>query len=172
MKLSIDVAREYLRYESETGYFYWKRRSSDKSKVGSRAGRSRSPGGYRQITLLGHTMYEHRLAWEYVNGSLPDGKTIDHINGDKGDNRISNLRAATPTENLANIGAKRDNRSGCKNVHWCSTKGRWVAKVKREGKTRHVGTFRDFDAAVAAAKDARIELFGSFASQMGCEAER
>lgn len=115
-------------------------------------------------------MYEHRLAWFYVHGDIPDGRTIDHINGDKGDNRLANLRLATAGENLANIGAKRDNKSGCKNVHWCSTKERWIAKVKRDGKTKHVGTFRSYELAVAAAEAARIAIFGEFASQFGCEA--
>jgi len=171
MKLSIDVIREYLQYDMETGWFYWKKPSSDKSKVGSRAGRSRSVGGYRQLTLLWRTMYEHRLAWFYVHGEVPVDRPIDHINGNKWDNRISNLRLATPTENLANIRAKRDNVSGCKNVHWCTTKSRWIAKVKRAGRSIHIGTFRQYDEAVTAAKEARIKTFGAFASQLGCEAD-
>ena len=172
MKLPVEIVREYLMYDTETGVFSWIKASSDKSRVGGRAGRARCEGGYRQITLLGQTMYEHRLAWFYANGSCPDGMVIDHINGIKGDNRIANLRVATPTQSMANIGAKRDNNSGCKNVHWCSTKGRWIAKLKRDGKTRHVGTFRIYEDAVEAAVASRIEVFGEFASQLGCEAER
>lgn len=164
----IQVLKEYLRYEPESGAFYWVKRSSDKTKVGQRAGRPRSVGGYWQVTVLGKTYYAHRLAWAFVHDAWPDAQ-IDHRNGLKGDNRIANLRVASSTLNLANIGAKRDNTSGCKNVHWCNTKQRWVAKVKFSGKTRHVGTYSDFDAAVQAVMQVRAELFGEFASQFGCE---
>jgi len=164
----IEVVREYLDYSPDTGEFTWKKASSDKSKVGSRAGRPRSVNGYWQLTLKGVTYYAHRLAWFHFYGDMPS-KHIDHVNGDKGDNRITNLRLASPSENVANTGAKRDNTSGSKNVHWCSTKKRWIAKVKRDGKTHHVGTFREYFPAVHAAESARLDIHGEFASQLGCE---
>lgn len=167
--LQIEVIKEYLRYEPDSGKFFWVKRSSDKNKPGSRAGRARSLRGYRQVTLLGVTMYEHRLAWMYCHGELPLGCCIDHINGVKGDNRIDNLRLASQFENAANVGAKKDNTSGHKNVHWCNAKGRWIAKVKRQGKTIYAGSFTDYDAAVMAANETRIKVHGAFASQLGCE---
>ncbi len=170
MKLPIETIQEYLRYSPETGEFHWLKRSSDKTKVGARAGRERSHGGYRQVTLLGQTMYEHRLAWFCIHGDIARGQTIDHINGDKGDNRLANLRIASRGENMANVGAKKDNTSGCKNVHWCATKERWIAKVKKNGRSIYVGTFRDFALAVNAATEARASAFGEFASQFGCDA--
>lgn len=164
----IDTVREYLNYSPDTGEFTWKKVSSDKSKVGARAGRPRSENGYWLVTLKGKTYYAHRLAWLHVYGAMPN-KHIDHVNGDKGDNRIANLRLASQSDNCANIRAKRDNTSGVKNVHWCNTKRRWVAKVKHKGKTHHAGSFRDYQSAVSAAESARLDVHGEFASQLGCE---
>lgn len=168
--LPVEIIKEYLSYDPDSGVFAWVKRSSDKSAIGSRAGRARAPGGYRQITLKGVTMYEHRVAYVYVHGSIPSGRSIDHINGLKGDNRIANLRVATGSQNLANLSAKKDNTSGCKNVHWCATKKRWIAKVKKNGRSVYVGSFQDFDKATSAAMDARVAAFGEFASQLGCDA--
>lgn len=167
----LQTLKEYLRYEPEEGAFYWLKRSSYKSKPGQRAGRPRSKVGYWQVTVLGKTYYAHRLAWAFSYGAWPELQ-IDHRNGIKGDNRISNLRQASGTMNAANVGAKRDNTSGCKNVHWCNTKQRWVAKIKKSGKTHHVGYYTNFDAAVEAVAAARVKVFGEFASQLGCDQSR
>lgn len=104
----------------------------------------------------------------FIHGDMPKEK-IDHVNGIKDDNRISNIRIATGTENLANIGPKKDNTSGTKNVHWCNSKRRWIAKIKKNGKTRQIGSFLIYDDAVLAALKARVEIFGDFASNLGCE---
>lgn len=169
--LELQTLREYLRYDPEEGAFFWIKRSSDKTKVGQRAGRPRSGGGYWLVTVLGETYYVHRLAWAFFYGEWPELQ-IDHRNGVKGDNRIANLRQASGTMNAANVGAKRDNTSGCKNVHWCNTKQRWVAKIKKDGKTHHVGHYTNFDAAVEAVAVARVRVFGEFASQLGCDQSR
>jgi hypothetical protein len=115
---------------------------------------------------MGKTYYVHRLAWFFVHGVMP-GNQVDHINGVKGDNRIANLRNATQSQNLANTPAKRDNTSGAKNVHWCNTRRVWVAKVKRDGKTRHAGDFHDYESAVVAAYLARVAVHGEFANHGG-----
>lgn len=157
------VLKEFLHYDESTGEFRWIKKASDKTEVGSVAGWLRSEKGYRQIGFMGTTFYAHRLAWMYVHGDFPKSQ-IDHANGIKDDNRLVNLRCATSTLNLANIGPKRDNTSGAKNVHWCNSKSRWIAKIKVEGDTKHLGSFKDFDAATVAAKDGRILAFGEFAN--------
>lgn len=164
----LETVREYLDYSPDTGRFTWKKPSSPKSHVGANAGSQKSKNGYWQLTLKGKYYYVHRLAWFHFYGELPT-KMIDHVNGDKGDNRIMNLRLASLSENLANVGAKRDNTSGAKNVHWCNSKKRWIVKVKRNGKTHHAGTFREYAAAVNAAETARLDVHGEFASQLGCD---
>ena len=162
------LALESLSYEHETGWLTWVKKASDKTAVGSRAGWQRSPNGYRQVGFMGETIYEHRLVWLIVTGAFPEFQ-IDHRNGIKDDNRFANLRAASSTQNLANIGAKRDNTSGAKNVHWCNTRKRWIVKVKRSGRTHYVGAYVDYAVAVAAAAASRLQVHGDFASQLGYE---
>lgn len=163
------VVLMYLRYESETGHLYWIKKSSDKTVVGARAGWQRSKNGYRQIGLLGRIIYEHRLIWLLVSGQFPENQ-IDHKNGIKDDNRFENLRHATSSQNLSNIGAKRDNTSGTKNVHWCNRVKKWIAKVKRHGKTHRAGAFDSYEDAVSAAAIARAKIHGEFANNKARDA--
>lgn len=99
--ITIDKARvdELLSYEAETGLFRW-RESRRNVRAGEVAGFFNNYG-YRQIGLDGHYHLAHRLAWLVVHGATPAGQ-IDHINGDRADNRIANLRMATPSQNAQN----------------------------------------------------------------------
>lgn len=162
-QITQELAREYLRYEPETGHLYWIKKSSDKTVVGKRAGWQRSKNGYRQVGLMGQIIYEHRLIWMMVNGKLPDSQ-VDHVNGVKDDNRYENLRHADSSQNVANIGAKRDNTSGAKNVHWCNRTSKWIAKVKLYGKTHYGGAFDQYEDAVRASAVARQKVHGEFAN--------
>lgn len=90
-----------LSYNPTNGHFVWV--ASSKSDLnGRRAGTLSKTNGYRYIKHKGKNVPEHRLAWETVNGKVPDGLEIDHINRNKADNRISNLRLVTREENLVN----------------------------------------------------------------------
>jgi hypothetical protein len=168
-QITQEFAREYLRYEPDTGSLYWTKKASDKTVVGKKAGWQRSKNGYRQVGFMGQIIYEHRLIWLFVNGSFPDGQ-IDHKNGVKDDNRYENLRHATSSQNLVNIGAKRDNTSGAKNVHWCNRSSKWIAKAKIYGKTHYAGSFDCFQAAVIAAAAVRDKVHGEFAHRASCDA--
>lgn len=95
---------------------------------------NRSKAGYIRIRYQGKVEYVHRLIWEHVNGPIPKGMHIDHINGDKSDNRISNLRLATPSQNAQN----RQNSSG---VHLCKSSGKWISQIGHEGKRYFLGRF-------------------------------
>lgn len=96
-----------LSYCPETGIFRWLQRLSPRGLIGTRAGSVR-PRGYRAVNIDGLPYLEHRLAWLYVHGVWPSG-AIDHCNGQKGDNRIDNLRDADDTTNLQNLRAARSN---------------------------------------------------------------
>lgn len=99
--------------------------------------------GYR-IVWVDETMRRvHRLIWEHVHGQIPDGKEIDHINGNRSDNRISNLRLVSRSENLQNRHRPRKNsRSGVKGVAWDEQAGKWLAKIMVCGKRHYLGSFK------------------------------
>jgi len=95
--------------------------------------------GYIQICLDWRMYKAHRLAWLYIHGHMPE-RQLDHINHNRTDNRISNLREATPSENAQNrVGAQRNSKSGILGVH--KFKNKWRAFIQINGKTKNIGDF-------------------------------
>ncbi len=152
--------KECLSYDPETGEFR-ALSTSGARQAGSVAG-SKHPKGYISITVDGHRHLAHRLAWLYVYGVFPDGDT-DHINGVKTDNRIANLREATRSQNMANLGALSNSKSGIRGVHYFKRTGRWVSSIRANGKTVHLGYFATAEAASLAYREAATRLHGEFA---------
>jgi hypothetical protein len=111
---------------------------------------------------MAHNLLAHRVAWAIYYGKWPE-KQIDHINHIKSDNRINNLRQADHSQNGCNRGLQSNNRSGVSGVHWSSQKEKWFAKIKLNGKSKHLGVFSDIEDAANAVKKARIEMHGDFA---------
>lgn len=96
---------------------------------------------YTMIYIDGKRYRAHRLAWLYMTGSFPNGQ-IDHLNGDKHDNRYCNLRIATPAENSQNIWKVRsDCVSGFKGVSWRERNKKWHATIRLDGRSKHLGYF-------------------------------
>jgi len=116
---------------------------------------------YFRMMVDGQQYPNHHLAWLWVHGELPKGQ-LDHINGDRLDNRIANLREASQTENMGNCIKHRDNKSGYKGVFPLRGK-RWQAQVCRNGVKHHLGTFETPEEAHAAYCDAASKVFGEFA---------
>lgn len=152
--------RELLFYDPETGAFSW-RRSRQGVRADLAAGRVNSRG-YAQIGIDLRRYAAHRLAWLYVHGRWPDND-LDHINGDRADNRISNLREATEAENTWNRKTPRNNRTGLKGVYKATAK-RWRAQIKVAGERIVLGHFDSPEDAHAAYCVAAMKHFGEFAS--------
>ena len=152
--------QERLEYNADTGQFTWLGDFNAK-RVGRRAGTTIGSKGYRTITIKKRRYYEHRIAWYMMTGEDPTGFEIDHINGDKSDNRFSNLRLATSQTNKANCGLTASNSSGFKGVH--ARGSRWIASITHDRKLIHIGMFKTAEEAARAYDAKAIELFGEYA---------
>lgn len=159
--LTADQARVLWSYEPETGALRWKVMTSPKHKPGDLAGYVQ-PKGYVVIGYGYRLWSAHRLAWLIVTGAWPQGE-IDHIDGDKGNNRWANLRDVPKSLNQANVPLKRSNTTGYKGVCWHKAKGRWGAAIQKDGRQRHLGYFDTAEAAHAAYVRAANDLFGDCA---------
>lgn len=147
-----DELTELLSYNPETGVFTRKKWRSSNAVAGAIAGTAHTKG-YIAIWVNGRRHMAHRLAWLYMYGELPE-KQIDHINRNKADNRIANLRLADNSENQQNVATTRNNKSGAVGVFWNRRHNRWFSNIVVNRKPIHLGSFTDFDEAVAARKQA------------------
>ena len=151
--------RNILDYDPETGIFLWKVSRQGTSGIGSVAGRNLN--GYRHIKISGIRYSAHRLAWKMTTGFDPVNE-IDHINGERSDNRIANLREATRSENVRNQGKRTTNTSGHKGVSFNKPTGKWVTKIVIAGKKKHIGYFTDIHEAAASYAAAATASHGEF----------
>lgn len=115
-----------------------------------------------QVRVSGKKRYRSVVVWIMHNGEIPSGYQVDHINGDQLDDRIENLRLATPSQNCTNRTVRSDNKAGVKGVYFCSRSNRWIVLLSVDGKRKWFGSFESKDAAVAVALDADTKINGSF----------
>jgi HNH endonuclease/AP2 domain len=156
LALSADRLREVLRYDPETGLFYW-RISRGSVAAGTQAGK-RTWDGYSVIRIDGTEHYAHRLAWLYVHGEHPTAE-IDHKDRNPADNRIANLRQSSHAENTRN--RARHNRSGFKGVTREGSK--WRATISVGGRNIWLGYHPTAEKAAAAYDEAARLYHGEFA---------
>lgn len=166
--ISQTYLKESLDYNPDTGMFVWNVRPLDhfKSQRGCNAINARCAGkvagsvskahGYLVIRINSKNYQAHRLAWLYVNGSVPKDQ-IDHISHDKLDNRISNLRGATGTENQRNQSMHKRNTSGFTGVCWHKPSSKWQAYIVLNGKLKYLGQFLSIKDAINARKRANVK---------------
>lgn len=151
-----------VQYDAKTGHFKWTDRPSNRVKIGDRAG-TVNTAGYRVITIKGKPFYEHRLAWFVHYGEWP-AQEIDHINGDRSDNRIANLRCATHSQNSCN--KLRKNKHGYMGVYRRSN-GKYRSRIKIGNRIVNLGTFDTAKAAHLAYERAKPKAHGPFARMGG-----
>lgn len=145
-----------LNYDKTTGIFT-RKVSVRKDRIGAVAG---APNGFGHIQIrVDGTLYmAHRLAWMWVYGDWPP-TNIDHVNGNPSDNRITNLRLATPKENQENVKLRVDSSTGHRGVNWNKAERKWVARVQHHKERIVIGKYEAIEDAVSAIKEARDILF-------------
>lgn len=154
---------EVLNYDHMTGVFTW-RAKNRRVFAGDIAGWVEMPSGHRRLGLDGWRYFEHQIAWLLMHNEWPC-RDIDHINGVRADNRIANLRLATPSQNQANAKKFSTNTSGYKGVSKTTNHGRLIykANIMKDGVPYRLGYFKDPRKAHEAYVKKAIELFGEFA---------
>jgi HNH endonuclease len=146
-----------LSYDEETGAFHWKVSSNNRIKIGDIAGSVSKRTGYIQIKINLKLHQAHRLAWLYVYGELPKNE-IDHIDHNRTNNSISNLREVTRQENSRNTKIRSNNSSGVTGVSWNKQTFRWHVRIHDlSGDDKHIGYFINFVDAREARKIAEQE---------------
>ena len=160
---SPDTLRQLLRYVPETGKLFWRERpreffSTDMQHMLWNTARAHKPAltamnghGYLHGKFFGKMILAHRAAWVIYHGEWPNGQ-LDHINRNRADNRIANLRSVTSSENAQNRDVSGRNSSGVVGVGFCQKDRKWRAYVSVEGRMKHLGSFDSRDAAAQARK--------------------
>jgi hypothetical protein len=149
------ILKENLHYNPETGIFTWLKNKSQRVKIGAIAGNLQATG-YARVEINGQTYRSHRLAWLYCYGHTPEF-FIDHIDGNKCNNRLDNLRECNNAENMKNQGIRTTNTSGFKGVSWHKRDGKWAASARTNGMLKHLGYFKTpEDASIAYNEFAKI----------------
>jgi hypothetical protein len=169
MKLTVERLREALNYDPETGVLTWRPRPVGRSQhrswntkyAGKPAG-TLVQNGYLHVVIDGIAYRAHRLAWMHVHSTWPDSG-IDHRDVDRTNNRLSNLRLASPAQNSANQRTARNNTSGVKGVSWSHNERKWRTSITVCGRSHYLGHFVSKDDAAIAYATAAVRLNGEFA---------
>lgn len=148
-----------INYDPITGLFEWARlgKGRRKNKVGSL-----EPDGYVRLRINGVNYPAHRVAWYLTHGEWPD-KEIDHIDGNRSNNAIINLRLATRSQNCQNRVANHNSTSKYKGVSWDSSRNKWIVSIYVDGHTKHLGRYTSEEKArekfIEASKALHAEFF-------------
>jgi hypothetical protein len=165
MTLDVETLRSLVAYNPETGVFtrLVKRDFNPKSVLGKPLGTAYS-NGYLGFRVLTRRYLSHRLAWFYVHGEWPQSD-MDHVNGDRTDNRLCNLRLATKSQNMANTETQVNNTSGHRGVIFDKVNKKWMAYMQQHGKFINLGRFVVKEEAIAVRAQAFASAFGKFAGR-------
>jgi len=157
----IDQKTALALFEYRDGALYWRVKPCRRDPAGLKAGFFDASRGYTAISYNRKRYYIHRLIFLMFNGYMP--AEVDHIDGDKANNRIENLRGCTHAQNGRNRPRQANNKSGVKNVGWSDQRKKWVVYMKVDGKNTNFGGFDDLELAAFVASELRDKHHGEFA---------
>ena len=156
---SPEYLRQRLRYDPKTGRLYWLAHPALPQKWNARYAETEAGNvgarGYRDVRMGGRVLKAHRIIWAMLHDEWPRNE-IDHIDGNRANNRLSNLRHVSCTENRHNIGRSRRNKSGVMGVFWEESRGKWKAYIRINNVQDNIGRYDTFEEAVAARKAAEV----------------
>lgn len=153
--------KELLIYDPDTGFITQRPRPGVAKNSTPTRGYNHGRG-YRAVSVAGKPYLVHRLAFLYMTGDWPEHE-IDHRDGDRSNNRWSNLRPATSGQNKCNTCTRKDNTSGVKGISWETSKSRWRAEIWHQGRKHYVGVGTDLEALAIKTETRRRELHGDYA---------
>jgi hypothetical protein len=158
--MTLSKEKLHALFEYRDGKLYWRELAPGRrrSLLAGSVGTNR----YVNVFVERKQIYAHRIIYMMFTGDSPE--TIDHINGDRSDNRIENLRACSQSDNNKNMSKSSRNKSGVKNVSWYMPYKKWRVALRVDGKQRCIGYYEDIEAASLAAKEARDRYRGEFAN--------
>ncbi len=151
LTLDVSLLRKLFKYNKRTGVLSWRKR--DRNLTGVEAGGIDRRIGYRRVNIKHRLYLAHRIILAIVNGSWPS-EQVDHINGNRSDNRLSNLRTVSRDENLLNKSMYSNNKTGVTGVNWHKQHRKWYVGIRANKKSKFVGLFDDLPSAIAARKSA------------------
>lgn len=170
---NIEFLNECFHYIDETGELFWNARPLAHFKsfrdqcvfndrFENKPAGYLSSDGYRRVHVLKRMVLVHRIAYFMKHGEQP--QMVDHIDGNRSNNRMENLRSATHSENNLNAPARSYNKSGIKGVYFHKDTGKWQAQVNHNGKHKYLGLFKSISEAEAVAISFRSTVHGEFAN--------
>ena len=148
-------------FEYKDGMLYWRIRPKNSKKLKGDMEAGTISNGYKKVTIFQKKYYVHQLVYLMQYGYIP--KLIDHINGNRQDNTINNLRESNKSLNACNSKTPVTNTSGHKGVTWCKKTKKWFARLQFEKKHIHLGSFDDLEFACLVADEGRLLYHGKHA---------
>ena len=155
--LTFEKAKELFVYDRETGIIKWRKRAQGRRSGNLVAGCARPNDGYTQINIKGKGYLVHRIAMLLTYGFYGDGLEVDHINHIRDDNRLSNLRFVTKSDNGRNLSRYGNSTTGVTGVYYHKANRKYVAHIMVDGKSIYLGSFTTLEEAAKARKDADIK---------------
>jgi HNH endonuclease/AP2 domain len=159
----MEITQEFLNeiFEYKDGNLFWKVDRGNNKVKGKKANKTKKSNGYQEVKIHSKGYYAHRVIFMMIHGRWPE--QIDHIDGDRSNNLLSNLREANNAQNNRNTKLRSTNTSGFKGVSFYKSANRYIAKITVNYQSIHLGCFKTPEEAHDVYKQAALKLHGDFA---------